>query len=110
MKETVPVVGNNLIERVDQFIKSIGPQFRTVVPPTVEEAAEVLDGFLTFAFALDNHGDLEPEQITFRVIVRATSPIVVGAGHAKHSGYRIRRVLQWPPSAARAAWAELGGD
>src|ERR1700683_4715886 len=67
--------------------------------------AEVVDAFLAVAFAINNGGHFEPDQITFVVIVGAPAPIKPTSCESE-PGLSDSGVEQRTPSASGPAGAE----
>lgn len=55
-----PIVGDDLIEGVDDVLEGVGLQLGTVVRASMKEVAEIINGFLSLALAMDDGGDFEP--------------------------------------------------
>src|SRR5580704_16133330 len=69
--------------------------------------SEIVDCFLAVAFAIDDGGDFEPDQIAFVVVVAATAPIQPAAASAELPDGGVE---QRTPCSAGAAGTESGGD
>src|SRR5579863_1619971 len=76
----------------------------------MEAMAEILDGLFPMALALDDHGNLQPEQIALGVIIRAALPVAKASVASEHAGYRVSSILQRAPRAAGTSGPKLGGN
>src|SRR5215472_9222253 len=75
MKESRPVIVRNLAQCVHQVLESVVLQLRTIVLPSIEQAAEVVQRFFALCLAVDDAVDFEPEQNAFIIEVHTTSPV-----------------------------------
>ena len=75
MKERCPIVGSDLIQRVDHVIEGVGLELGAVVGSAVEEMAEVVDGLLAVGHVVNDGGGFKPHQIAFLVVVGGAAPV-----------------------------------
>ena len=98
--EAAPVVGDDLIQRVDYVVEGVGLDHRSGAGRAVEEFAEIVDGLRAFGLLADDDVGPEPVQRVFVIEIGAAAPRFPGS----RSEIKLRRgvggVLQVAPFAA----------
>src|SRR5579872_6653734 len=108
--KTAPVVGNDLIERVDHIVEGVRLERGPAAGSAVEEVAEIVDRLLSFALLPDDYVDPEPVQRVFAVEIGAAAPGIPRLGREIELGRSIGRVLQIAPLAAGKVVELSSGD
>src|ERR1700722_1413575 len=71
--------------------------------------SEIVDCFLSVAFAIDDGGDFEPDQVAFVVVVAATLPIQPASPGSELSNGGVEKRAPSPAWAARTKSGRDGG-
>src|ERR1700752_3664110 len=110
MEETRPVIRGDCIQLAHEFIEGVGLYLRTVVRAAVKGVAEIVDGFLSLRFAMNDGRNFKPDQITFIVVIRTAAPVEPASCSKSHAGLSDGGIKQWAPGAAGASGAKHSCD
>src|ERR1700693_2066379 len=99
-KESGPIVGRQGIQDGDDVFEFIGFQPGDVGRASVENLAEIVQGFFVFGKAAQSAVDIEPEQLAFFVKISATAPIRPVLGGVVEERSSIGGILQVAPIAS----------
>src|SRR5205807_10590796 len=106
--EAAPVVGDNLVQGVNDIIEGVSLHHRPRVGSAVEEPAEIVQRFLACALLADDDLGPQPVQQIFFVEIYTTPPGVPSLRREIELWSGIGGVLQVAPGAA-GSMVERGG-
>ena len=107
--EAAPVVGHDLVERVDYIVERVRFQHGTRAGRAVEELAKIIQRFLAFALLADGDVNPQPVQRVFFVEVDAATPGFPRMRSEIKLRGCIGSVLQVAPGASRSVVEGSGG-
>src|SRR5580704_17896081 len=90
--EASPVIGSDLVQRVDDIVKGVSLYFRGFTRPSMKNVAKVIHGLLAIGLLSDDRIGPEPVQFIFLVVIERTTPGIPFMRRVLHGWNSISRI------------------